>query len=158
MEARRTTGLSQERSLVPHGKTYLHEAPGAATSQVIPAICQSAAIYQLVATPVMENWRRTARMPQYNIVIRHSIGALATLSAFLMRNRRRLIVMSASKPTKKVLAAKESPMMVRYWRCHPYASFLILTHGQLTSCQLARLLVHIHAVWMRHQVPEGISE
>jgi hypothetical protein len=66
----------------------------------------------------------TARRPQYSRLIRHSIGALATLSAFLTANRLRLRVRSANRPTAVVSVAMDKPMIVRYWRCHPYDSFL----------------------------------
>ena len=54
------------------------------------------------------------------------MGALATLRAFLAAKRRRLSVVSASRPTVKVRAASERPMMVRYWRCQPYESLLLV--------------------------------
>jgi hypothetical protein len=60
------------------------------------------------------NRRLTARRPQYKIVIRHSIGAEVTERAFLTAKRRRLNVMSASKPKTNVRAERAKPMMVRY--------------------------------------------
>lgn len=34
--------------------------------------------------------------------------------------------MSASDPNAKVMVARERPIMVRYWKCHPYASLLFV--------------------------------
>jgi hypothetical protein len=53
-----------------------------------------------------------------------SIGALQMDSRFLTRNRRGDSVISASRPMVKVRVARERPMTVRYWKCHPYASLL----------------------------------
>ena len=61
----------------------------------------------------------TARKPQYRILIRHSIGAEATESAFFAAKRRRLRVMSARRPKENVRVERARPMMVRYWKCHP---------------------------------------
>lgn len=58
------------------------------------------------------------------MLIKHSMGALATDKAFLTAKSRRLRVRSARRPTAKVAVASERPMMVRYWRCHPYESLL----------------------------------
>ena len=61
---------------------------------------------------------------QYSRLIKHSIGALATLSTFLSANKLLLSVMSASNPTPKVAVDSDRPIMVRYCMCHPYDSFL----------------------------------
>jgi hypothetical protein len=61
----------------------------------------------------------TARKLQYRTVTRHSIGALATLTAFFARKRMELPVISASKPTANVVEVRERPMMVRYCICQP---------------------------------------
>ena len=61
----------------------------------------------------------TARRLQYKRLIKHSMGALATLRAFLTWNSVEFIVTSASRPTVKVAVARDRPMMVRYCMCQP---------------------------------------
>ena len=61
----------------------------------------------------------TTRSPQYRRLIRHSSGALATLSVFFSAKRRRLRVRSASRPAAQVAVARARPMMVRNCRCQP---------------------------------------
>jgi hypothetical protein len=61
--------------------------------------------------------------------MRTSIGALQTDSKFFNKNSRADRVMSARSPTAKVTVARDKPMTVRYWKCHPYAS--LLTESQL---------------------------
>jgi len=46
-------------------------------------------------------------------------GALHTDRAFLIKKSRGDEVMSANEPNANVMVAKESPMMVRYWKCQP---------------------------------------
>lgn len=53
------------------------------------------------------------------MLISTSIGVLAMLRAFFMRKRRGEREMSARRPRVKVRVARESPIMVRYWRCQP---------------------------------------
>ncbi len=31
---------------------------------------------------------------------------------------------SAAKPARNVAVARARPMMVRYWKCHPYEAFM----------------------------------
>jgi len=99
--------------------------------------------------------------------MRHSIGALATLSVFFTANSRPLSETSASRPTAKVAAARDKPMMVRYCRCHPYESLLhpsapnLMTRGGVD--QKARALEgerarDAHGVRIPHQVAEGKGE
>lgn len=61
---------------------------------------------------------------QYKILIRTSKGAMHTDKVFLSRNNRLDWVRSANEPNKKVTVAINSPIMVRYWKCHPYESLL----------------------------------
>ena len=72
------------------------------------------------------NTKRTDRIPQYNKLISTSSGAEHTLSIFLTAKRREDMLMSASDPNAKVIVARERPIMVRYWKCHPYASLLFV--------------------------------
>lgn len=72
----------------------------------------------------------TALKPQYNRLIRHSIGALATLIAFLTWKRVWFMVISARRPTINEIVANDRPMMVKYCKCHPYESLLMVC-----SCQ-----------------------
>lgn len=62
---------------------------------------------------------RTDRIPQYMILISTSSGALHTLSAFLILNKRGESVMSAREPKRNVRVARDSPIIVRYWKCQP---------------------------------------
>lgn len=56
----------------------------------------------------------TERRPQYSTLIRISIGALHTDRMFLIKNRRRDSVMSASRAVAKVTVDRHRPMTVRY--------------------------------------------
>lgn len=78
---------------------------------------------------------RTARILQYKKLMRTSRGALHTDNVFLAMNSRRDRVISANEPKRKVMVAKARPIMVRYWKCHPYASFLayVLGNGAHTA-------------------------
>lgn len=67
----------------------------------------------------------TALRLQYKRLISTSSGALQTERAFLIANSRGDRVMSAREPKRKVTVARDRPMMVRYWKCHPYESFLV---------------------------------
>lgn len=66
----------------------------------------------------------TARKPQYSRLISTSMGAPATLRAFLRRKRAGLLMRSASRPAANVAVARERPMMVKYCMCHPYEALL----------------------------------
>lgn len=86
--------------------------------------------------------------------MRHSNGALATLSVFFTANSRRLRVTSASPPTAKVAVASARPMMVRNWRCQPYDSLLRgsvvrMRHGAVRG---------LHRVRVGDEVCEGVGE
>ena len=74
---------------------------------------------------VGEQWL-TSLIPQYSKLMRTSSGALNTERAFLILKRRVERVMSAREAKVNVIVARERPMMVRYWKCHPYESFLPL--------------------------------
>ncbi|KAJ8609438.1 hypothetical protein MRB53_039109 [Persea americana] len=74
--------------------------------------------------------RPTARRPQYNSVIRHSIGALATLSRFFRRNSRRERVTSARRATMNVMVERARPMLVRYCKCQPYDLLLCVQSAE----------------------------
>lgn len=67
---------------------------------------------------------RTIFKPQYKTLINTSIGALHTRRTFLTANRRIDKNTSAARPTRFVSVAMQRPMMVKYWKCHPYASLL----------------------------------
>ena len=67
---------------------------------------------------------RTALIPQYKRVMRTASGALQTESIFFNLKTFGESVISANEPVANVIVARASPMMVRYWKCHPYASFL----------------------------------
>ncbi len=56
--------------------------------------------------------------------MRTSMGALQIDNRFLSKNSRGERVISARRPKVKVIVASDSPMTVRYWKCHPYASLL----------------------------------
>ena len=56
----------------------------------------------------------TSLIPQYKRLMRTSSGALHIDSAFLILNSRVERVMSAREPKKKVVVARDKPMMVRY--------------------------------------------
>lgn len=58
-----------------------------------------------------------ALSPQYSRVIRHSMGALATLRVFLKEKRVWDAVRSARSATVKVAVASARPNMVRNWKC-----------------------------------------
>lgn len=61
---------------------------------------------------------------QYKTLMSNSIGAEHTDSVFFQRNSVRDIVISAKDPSANVIVARESPIMVRYWKCQPYESLL----------------------------------
>lgn len=60
------------------------------------------------------------------MLIKISNGALHADNAFLIRNRRGDLIMSANDPNANVAVASVRPMMVRYWKCQPYEVFLRL--------------------------------
>ena len=99
---------------------------------------------------------RTARRLQYSTLIKHSIGALATLRAFLILKRVGFIAMSASSPTTNVAAASDRPMIVRYCMCQPYESFLhlIISNGRVIDVACDR----VHRIWVPNEVGEGVGE
>lgn len=66
----------------------------------------------------------TDLIPQYKMLIRTSMGVTHTDKVFLSRNNRFDCVRSASEPSTNVAVAMDSPMMVRYWKCHPYEALL----------------------------------
>lgn len=66
----------------------------------------------------------TDLIPQYKMLIRTSMGVTHTDKVFLSRNNRFDCVRSASEPSVNVAVAMDSPMMVRYWKCHPYETLL----------------------------------
>lgn len=67
-----------------------------------------------------------AQIPQYKMLIRTSSGALHRDRLFLMRKRWGERVRSESRPKMKVRVDIARPMMVRNWKCQPYASFMKL--------------------------------
>lgn len=80
----------------------------------------------------------TALSPQYSTLIRHSIGALATLKKFFSWNNRCDKVRSASSPTANVAVAIDRPMMVRYCMCQPYESLLCFVVRRPAEDRLVR--------------------
>ena len=93
------------------------------------------------------------------MLIKHSMGALATDKAFLTAKSRRLRVRSARRPTAKVAVASERPMMVRYWRCHPYES-LLCAGGRDEDPHMpsADNVGDLHSIGMEDEVGEGVGE
>lgn len=47
-------------------------------------------------------------------------------STFFTRNNRGESVISAKAPAMKVKVARARPIMVRYWKCQPYESLLLV--------------------------------
>lgn len=52
------------------------------------------------------------------------MGVTQTDKVFLSRNNRGECVRSAREPSAKVAIATDKPIIVRYWKCHPYDSLL----------------------------------
>lgn len=67
-----------------------------------------------------------ALIPQYNMLIRTSRGALHKESVFLIKKSLGERVMSARSPNTKVAYATVSPKIVKYCQCQPYESLIML--------------------------------
>lgn len=117
----------------------MKELPGTSPSCAHLGMTRSLLIYEL-ATGNSSATRRTLQtdkfaaterfekltdlIPQYKMLIRTSMGVTHTDKVFLSRNNRFDCVRSASEPSTNVAVAMDSPMMVRYWKCHPYDALL----------------------------------
>lgn len=86
-----------------------------------------------------------------------SMGALATLSAFLTANKRSLSVMSASSPVANVAVDRERPMMVRYCMCQPYEALLSTRSVQGVDGRMWAE-AGAHGVRVEDEVLEGVGE
>ena len=74
----------------------------------------------------------TILIPQYNMLINTSIGALHTDSRFFNKNSRRESVISANRPTANVQVDRPRPMIVRKTKCQPYPFALAMSMSVLT--------------------------